>query len=274
MLWLTWRQHRAQALLTAAVIAAAALLMALDAVPGDVLKALPVVPVFAGVFWGVPLLAREYERGTHRLVWTQSVPRSRWLLVKFAALGVVVALSGLAFGAVVLRWAGTPERPVDRFSGDVFGATGVAAAAWFLAVFALGAASGAVLRRVLPAMAVTIGLFTVLVVGAYTAREHYAEPEVALSDAQGMAVPDGALTAGSGLVGAGGDRVTWSAASSMCEGREPVSCMRDRGYVRQYTLYHPAERYWRFQWTETGLLLLVTAVLAGVTAHQVVRRSP
>lgn len=273
MLWLTWRQHRAQALLTAAVIAAAALLMALDAVPGDVLKALPVVPVFAGVFWGVPLLAREYERGTHRLVWTQSVPRSRWLLVKFAALGVAVALCGLAFGAVVRWWAGVDGTPVDRFSSDVFGVTGVAAAAWFLAVFALGAASGAVLRRIVPAMAVTVGVFAALVVGAYAARGHYASPEVALSDARGMSVPSGALISGSGVVGPAGDRVTWSDAASMCSGLEPVSCLRDRGYVRQFTLYQPADRYWRFQWTEAGLLLLVTVASAGVAAHQVLRRS-
>ena len=235
MVWLTWRQHRAQALVTVALLAGAALLLVSDSLPMDLVKALPVVPVFVGLFWGVPLLAREYERGTHRLVWTQSVRRSRWLVVKFAVLCVAVALCGLAFGGVVLGWTAADGR-VDRFSGDVFGVTGVAAAAWFVAVFALGAASGAVLRRMLPAMAVTIAVFAGLLIGAYPAREHYAEPLVAVS---GTTVPDGALVTGTG----------------------------------QYTLYQPADRYWRFQWTETGLLLVLTLVLAGVTARQVVRRS-
>jgi hypothetical protein len=273
MLWLTWRQHRAQTLVTVALIAGAALLLVLDSVPLDVLKALPVVPVFVGLFWGVPLMTREHERGTDCLVWTQSVPRSRWLAVKFAVLGTAVALSGLAFGTVVLEWTETADAPVDRFSGDVFGVTGVAAAAWFLAVFALGAASGAVLRRMLPAMAVTLAVFVALVIGAYLARGHYAEPVVAVSGEHGIAVPDGALVTGSGMIGPAGERLSWDDAWSACEPVEPVSCMRERGYEGQYTLYQPADRYWRFQWTETGLLLALTLVLAGITARQVLSRS-
>ncbi|MFC4857621.1 ABC transporter permease [Actinophytocola glycyrrhizae] len=273
MLWLTWRQHRAQALGTVALLAGAALLLVLGRMPMDVVKALPMVPVFVGLFWGVPLLAREYERGTDRLVWTQSVPRTRWLTVKFTALGAAVTLAGLAFGTVVLRWTASAGVPIDRFSGDVFGVTGVASGAWFLTVFALGAASGAVLRRLLPAMAVTIAVFAGLVVGAYLAREHYAEPEVAVSGTRGAAVPAGALVVGSGVLAADGQRLTWNEAMSACEGEDPVSCLRDRGYDRQYTLYQPAGRYWRFQWTETGLLLALTLVLTGVAARQVVSRS-
>lgn len=268
MVWLTWRQHRTQALVTVLLLAAAALLLVLDRFPMDVVKALPMVPVLVGLFWGVPLLSREYERGTHRLVWTQSVPRARWLLVKCTALGAAVTVAGLAFGAVVLAWSETPGAPIDPFAGDIFGLTGVAAGAWFLAMFALGAASGAVLRRTLPAMAVTIAVFAALVVGAYVARDHYAAPLAATS---GEPVPDGALITSTGVVGPAGDRLTWDAALDMCAGADPVACMEDRGYVRQYTEYQPADRYWRFQWTEAGLLLLVTIALTGVTARRVRR---
>ena len=41
-----------------------------------------VAPALIGVFWGAPLVARELEAGTHRLVWTQSVTRTRWLATK------------------------------------------------------------------------------------------------------------------------------------------------------------------------------------------------
>ena len=37
------------------------------------------LPLAVGVFWGAPLLAREVEQGTIRLVFTQSVSRRRWL---------------------------------------------------------------------------------------------------------------------------------------------------------------------------------------------------
>jgi hypothetical protein len=37
------------------------------------------VPALFGVFWGVPLVAREVEESTHKLFWMQTVPRRRWL---------------------------------------------------------------------------------------------------------------------------------------------------------------------------------------------------
>jgi hypothetical protein len=37
------------------------------------------IPLLFGVFWGAPLLAREFEDGTHNLAWTQGVTRRRWL---------------------------------------------------------------------------------------------------------------------------------------------------------------------------------------------------
>ena len=43
---------------------------------------LAVVPAVVGAFWGAPLVARELEAGTHRLAWTQSVTRGRWLATR------------------------------------------------------------------------------------------------------------------------------------------------------------------------------------------------
>src|SRR3984957_1528887 len=51
------------------------------------------VPALLGIFWGAPLIAREFETGTYRLAWNQSVTRTWWLTVK-------LALTGLAAMAV------------------------------------------------------------------------------------------------------------------------------------------------------------------------------
>lgn len=51
----------------------------------------------------------------------------------------------------------------------------------------------------------------------------------------------------------------WACASTA----DYLSCMRDRGY-RWAADYQPADRYWRFQWTEAGLLLAATFVLGAV----------
>lgn len=272
MLWLTWRQHRMQVVVTAVLLMGVGILLALDSVPLDLVKMLPWAPVLVGLFWGVPLLVKEHERGTERLVWTQSVTRFRWLAVKLAALSLAVVVAGLVLGVFMTRWTTSGRIGMDRFSGDMFGATGVAPAAWFLLVFALGAASGAVLRRMLPAMAVTIVVFSALMVGAYLARGHYATPSLALSGDGGMTVPADAMVADDGVRNAAGDEISWDDALSLCAGTDAVSCMRDRGYVEQYTRYHAASQYWRFQWTETGLLVLITLGLTGVTAYRVLRR--
>jgi hypothetical protein len=115
MIWLTWRQFRAQAAMMAAALAVLAVILAVTgpgladeysngiavctAQSGDcsdflqsffdghrgaflaVTAVVLVLPALIGVFWGAPLIARELEAGTHRLVWNQSVTRIRWLAV-------------------------------------------------------------------------------------------------------------------------------------------------------------------------------------------------
>jgi hypothetical protein len=196
MVWLTWRQHRAQILVTAGFLAAMGVVLlvhglAAAGLQDEALGAhyhqlylyvswLPVVPLVAGLFWGAPLLARELERGTHRLAWTQSVSRLRWLTVKVGVLGLAVRLAGLTLGLMVGAWLsafdGTGD--ADRF-GDtaLFGATGVLGGVWWLLAFVLGTATGGVLRRTLPAFAVTIAVFVLAMMALFAAREGYAEPE-------------------------------------------------------------------------------------------------
>lgn len=113
-------------------------------------------PVF-GIFWGAPLVARELETGTYRLAWTQTVTRRRWLAVKLAtgALATVVVM-GLLMLAVTWWYRAPDAAGTNRF--DVFDARDVAPIGYALFAFAAGALIGAVLRRTLPAMAVTLGV--------------------------------------------------------------------------------------------------------------------
>ena len=70
------------------------------------------LPLFAGLFWGAPLVAREVEHGTHRLVWTQGVSRLRWALVKFGLVGGGVVLAAACYALLVTWWR--PARPDHR----------------------------------------------------------------------------------------------------------------------------------------------------------------
>ncbi|GAB4005450.1 hypothetical protein GCM10029992_53340 [Glycomyces albus] len=100
MTWLAWRQQRFP-LVAAAVwtVLIAILTAAAHADPELALitqLASGYLTVGVCMFWGVPLVARELEHRTHRLAWTQSRTRDRWLGARFAvAAAGVLAAAGL-----------------------------------------------------------------------------------------------------------------------------------------------------------------------------------
>jgi hypothetical protein len=120
---------------------------------------LMVLPGILGVFWGAPLVARELETGTHRLAWTQSVTRTRWLAVKVGVVGLAsMAVAGLL--SVMVTWW---SAPLDRVTMNPFGSfdeRDIVPIAYTAFAFALGVAMGVVIRRVVPAMATTAVAFT------------------------------------------------------------------------------------------------------------------
>ncbi|QNE18802.1 ABC transporter permease subunit [Kribbella qitaiheensis] len=194
MIWLTWRQFRLQALVIGA--AALAIGFALILTGPDLLNtyqtyksgfldqlefqqwnkrlyiigtiAMYAAPPLIGAFWGAPMVARELEAGTHRLVWNQSISRTRWLLTKLAISGgsalVVTGLLSLA----VSRWADPIDDAVGagqqtnsflpRLWPAVFGARGVVPIGYTAFAFALGVAIGIVVRRSLVAVAITLAV--------------------------------------------------------------------------------------------------------------------
>jgi hypothetical protein len=137
-----------------------------------------VVPALIGMFWGAPLIAHELETGTFRLAWTQSVSRLRWVGVK---LGLVGLASFVAAGLVSLMatWWFAPVDMVsqDRFGGGNFGVHGFVPGGYAVFAFALGATAGLLIRRTLPAMAVTLGVFIAVRIAVTNwVRPHYMSP--------------------------------------------------------------------------------------------------
>ena len=188
MTWLVWRQHRIEAALTAGLLALlGACLVAADAAMASAAKqvglgnclahytsascgwkvsqfvqsflsltltgsvmGLKALPALAGVFLGAPLVAREVERGTHRLAWTQSITRSRWLAGHMVAvLGIVLVASAatqLALNWVLSRLLDAGDligSSVARFGPLMFDAIGIVPVAYTLFAVALGTTCGA-----------------------------------------------------------------------------------------------------------------------------------
>jgi hypothetical protein len=145
-----------------------------------------------GIFWGAPLVARELEAGTHRLVWTQSVTRTRWLATKLGLTGLGALAVGL-LGLALTWWCGTIDDAllaghsdsslmgVPRLSRVLFGARGILPAGTTVLALVIGVTASLVLKRSIAAMAVTL----VAVVGIQVAlpvlvQPHLLDPKVAL----------------------------------------------------------------------------------------------
>jgi len=164
MIRFSWLQFRAQAGAVAGVlallaVAAAGLLHRDDGSARLWLGVLVLVaPGLIGMFWGAPLVAREFEDGTFRLVWTQSVTRIRWMAVKLAVAGLASMAAAGLLSLIVTWWAG----PLDRAAMNQFATfdqRGIAPVGYAAFAFTLGVLAGALIRRTLPAMFVTLAVF-------------------------------------------------------------------------------------------------------------------
>jgi hypothetical protein len=242
------------------------------------------VPMLAGLFWGAPLIAREIEQGTHRMVWTQSVTRRRWLAVKLAILAVVAVVVS-AFLTVAFTWWFHPFLQVadnaDRFSriSNGFNFQGTVLVAHTLYAFALGTAAGAVIRRTVPAMAVTIVGFAAVRLGIEAVRGHFLTP---LTITYPFGPPSRNPRAGLGdwVMSAGpidrlGNPIEFATMAAACPnagGRGlNEQCLVEQGFQLR-AVYQPASRFWPLQGIESGIFLAVSIALLGLAAWWTLRR--
>ena len=125
------------------------------------------------------MLARELETGTFRYAWTQGYGRERWTIAKLILLAVVIVAVTAAFSQL-FTWFFAPfigQEDLNVYTATVFATRPVVFAAWTLAAFALSAFFGMLFRRIIPAMAVTLGVYFGLALLTWTIlRKHYRCP--------------------------------------------------------------------------------------------------
>jgi hypothetical protein len=133
-------------------------------------------PGIIGLFWGAPLVARELEAGTHRLVWAQSVTRARWLAIRFG----VTCLGGMLIAGVLSLLVTWWASPLDRAKGalySTFDQRDIVPIGYAAFALALGVTAGLLIRRAVPAMAATLVVFvTTMLAVAHWVRPHLITP--------------------------------------------------------------------------------------------------
>jgi hypothetical protein len=226
-----------------------------------------ILPILAGIFIGAPMLAREFERGTDGLAWTQSVTRWRWLTVKLIGMVVVGLLAAVIFTVMLTWWRGPFDQVGSRLA-DGFDIEGVVEIGYFLFALSLGVLVGIVVRRTLPAMALTLVVF-IAVRGPveFILRPRYASPiTVTAAPGANISIPSDAWRLTGQFIDGSGNTVTRGQIAQLCGGGgfergQPLAsaCLTSHGIVRQ-TLYQPADRFWSFQLIELGIFLTLTVV--------------
>jgi ABC-2 family transporter protein len=354
MIWLTWRQFRAQAITAAIALAVMAIVLgatgpglassyassglptchascATDATSffiglnrldpllysGSILL-MYLAPALMGIFWGAPLIARELETGTHRIAWNQSVTRTRWTFVKLGLVGLAAVATAGLLSLMVTWWASPIDRAASvggqavgfgltRLAPAVFGARDVAPLGYAAFAFALGVTAGVLLRRTLPAMAVTLVVFAVIqVVVPNVVRPHLLPTAHAtaplnardesfhLTDVVGSPVSGikvtgqpfakpGAWVLSDITITRSGAELTVAPKACQFKAAGPgsaptlavlASCRNALAamHLRESVRYQPASRFWPLQGIETGIYLVLAAGLGWVCVSQVRRR--
>jgi ABC-type transport system involved in multi-copper enzyme maturation permease subunit len=252
------------------------------------------LPLLTGMFIGAYAIARELEQGTYRMIWTQGLPWNRWLWRKIGLLICpVLCASGILFGLLswwisssnALQWGGgfSFENRFDVWGGVII--------AYALFALMLGIFAGTALRRTVPAMAVTLVVFiAVRILVVNLLRPHYLPPVVLTNslrfsttpapaaslvppnswilsnttvDRQGRPVPPDELFNCQELLGPKANNID-----------QYNQCISKHGLQNRY-VYQPGDRFWLFQAIESGIYLLLAALLFALTfwwiKHRIIR---
>jgi ABC-type transport system involved in multi-copper enzyme maturation permease subunit len=273
-------------------------------------------PAVTGLFWGAPLLARELETGTFALAWSQSVTRARWLAVKLTVGGLAAMAVTEALSLLFAWWAAPLGRAAElggsgnslgmnQFDPLAFATHGITPLGYAAFAFTLGVTAGALIRRTVPAMAVTLAIFAAVQIAMplwvrpnLFPASHTTVP-IAFSDSTlnlykassprtftfTLATYDGlpgqpeAWIRSSDAADAAGKPVSTTvptactpAAISGGPGPALANCLTSHG-IRIVVSYQPASRYWPLQLTETGIYLALSLALAGYCFRRLSRLS-
>jgi hypothetical protein len=332
MIWMAWRQFRAQAITSGCVLAVFAVAIVVSGLslahlynssglPGctshhdcaTVLQAFSAqlrgsvyqavlyagiiltyaAPALMGMFWAAPMITREFEAGTFRLAWTQSVSRNRWLVVKVAMVGLTAMVVAGLLSLMLTWWSGPVYKAaqyagpgtglsVSRLTPYLFGVNGIAPIGYAAFAFALGLTVGVLLRRTVPAMAVTFaGFAAVQVAWPLLVRPHLITPvrsttPLDVSAIGGLGIgnnnqliifplankPDAWVVSDQVVNQAGHPFVGQAPHACINFGQQACNASIAGLRLRQLLVYQPASRFWEFQWYETAIFLAVAVALA------------
>ena len=188
--------------------------------------------------------------------------------------------------ALLITWF---RQPLDALYGrnelDGFDVEGLVPVAYGLFAFALGTAAGAALRRSIPALTISLLAFVAVRATVATALRPRYQPPLTLVEnieagSRGIAIGTGNRadwTLDEGFADATGQRLDRTDINSLDDtardaGVNLTTYMHDHG-IQRWVDYHPAGRFWHFQYIEAGLFAGLAGILLAAVIWRVKRRA-
>ncbi|HEV2593479.1 MAG TPA: hypothetical protein VGU02_16470 [Gaiellaceae bacterium] len=288
MIWLGWRQQRTETVIAAAILALVAVILVpvgiemahaytrdglshclgatqrplCDELVGNFQQRFDKYNSLVGWFNLVPGLfgvalagpfALELERGTHRLAWTQSITRRRWVATKLGlATGSTLVASAVLIA--ILVWWRQPLVKLDgRMDNGAFDAQGTVILGYGLFALGLALAIGALWRRAIPAaMVAFVGYFIARIFVDTWLRQRFITPKTVTWPA-GKDQP--ASLARSWVFteypsNAAGTKM--QPVPRACFSGTHAKCIVRPGFGYMHAVFEPASRFWALQGIETA----------------------
>jgi ABC-type transport system involved in multi-copper enzyme maturation permease subunit len=226
-----------------------------------------------GLFLGVPIIARELERGTVRLAWWLAPSRWRWYLARLVPILVILVVLTFAAGFAMDRMfaASNPSEDISK-SFDGFGVRGGLIASQAVFIFAVAVVVGSFIGRALPAVIVAALIAAIGITGGLHVQQKILATEavtVPIDPFQGGGARPGDMYLDQKFVLPDGTLVGYE----YFNGTDPYD-QNGQPIYPQVALVIPGERY-QFVEAREGLALaggsLVALLIAGFV---VVRRRP
>lgn len=242
--------------------------------------------VLLGLLLGAGAVARDLERGTVRLVWTQSVTRTRWyvtkVLVGLGSIVIIVVPMSLTFN----WWVHASSYGV-RISPRTFDLSGWMPLMISVLSFAIAVIVGVLLRRAGWTMAVALAVLVLIGIGEQGVRNQLVSHSIATyatamvtKGGTTVGVTYGGAPANSWVLYNGLDPInvdtvpsSWSASLAMnarlqaCENKSLAGpsqveprCLRKLG-LRNVSIYLADRQFWTLQLRDGGLFLLGSTFL-------------
>jgi hypothetical protein len=243
---------------------------------------------------GAPLVARELEAGTQRLIWAQTITRRRWLASRILSV-VLACVAVAAVTSLLLTWAASPIDGLEsRFAVTTFDARDLVPVGYAVFAAALGVTIGLICRRTLAAVALTLAVFAAIQIAVpLLIRPHLVSPAIrtlpfdpattsgrpqtflAAADGGeryvGYSIPGAWIISRSELLDSAGRTAQVGTCLESPGSPSAVAHCVSAHHVHWTLRYQPAGRYWLFQGIEFGGFVAVGALLAALAWWRIPR---